>query len=225
MEVDEFLECVSTKQPRNIRNLYELIDALYLICERLDLQNIKNWHVKKISRIRKSRNWKGVHSDYLENWLSHRPVAEKLLTLCDSDLISNSQNQKVLGVWGEGNSWVTCKQFFSSETRYGFELHQHKDPLYLLIRPQNYIHQMSIRDPAREDRYAMGAINKRKSEGPEDVHLGFELEDSDGSVISLLLWKYLTLFLDKCGRDIPNRDLWTYIPSAKIRVYAYVFED
>ena len=219
MGVDELLEYVSSEQPQSIRNLYDLIDALFLICREKNIPNIKNSHVKEIADIRKSRSWKMIHSSYIECWINrHHLIAEKLSTLYRSELVSDSQNEKVMGKWGKDykRRWITCREFFTSELTFKFNLTGNNKSFLLNIRPDDPWNKIFAIEILNGGQSPAGIIK------PDNIHLEFE---TGGHMTGVLSWR------SGKGEILVNRDdgnigiggLWAMPPERKLTLYAYVF--
>ena len=124
-----------------------------------------------------------------------------------------------MGKWGKDykRRWITCKEFFTSDVTFKFNLKGNNKSFFLKIRPHDPWNEVFAIEMINAGQSPVGIIKT------DNIHLEFEVDT--GHVTSVLSWRSRTgeIIVDMDDGDIGIGDLWTMSPEDKFTLYAYVF--
>ena len=104
-----FLDHVAKKDLTNVRNLYDLVEALVMICKYME-STINNLHVQKIVRIRELKGWKRMNPDFLVDWKTRSGIADTLANFGGPDLLSATDSFLAFGGLGDAEEIIKTYQ-------------------------------------------------------------------------------------------------------------------
>ena len=229
MDVDNLLICTENGSLPDFPDLYDFIEALFLVCYQDEKTNIRDLHVKEIIKIMKLKKWKPVHPYFLHGWNLNPSIAKKLQTLYGGQLSSTKGNYCLQGFWGKTfkNNTITAKNFFFTNTNFFFDGSTVNMPepcqFYLKFRAQKShegIFEVILQNLMLEPAFATYP----------DIHLEIRCKANDGGSHSdipstgILCWRDIDGSVVKKSPDgrIDVGPVWCFKPDAILSIFAYI---
>ena len=244
MELVKFLELAHGSP--NVSNMYMLLEGVFTICCRRDLNIIPDALLKLICDIRKRNKWNEISKIFLDSWEECRDVAQQMLC---SNIVSDSEHKHCFGevVSSSGiydKTFLTARTLFYTRKDYLFKLAENLRPetctdpgncgFLLRIHPRNTVPGAS--------RYLDITLVENQAEYPPGVHLhhgivkasklhimlmGSFKEDKFALLCSALSWNehgLQVIFEDRTKNENHKVQLgiWKFWLDSPLRLVAFI---